>query len=205
MVGPVANPNFETSAENGIEAAEVKETQIPTEFVVSFGEHVAALLANFVAEERKTSGAPLNYQFTHYDVVQDLLGGLRDDGIRDQEQSLLGQLLDPKPPPPVKEELPPPPPARHDEHDRSHDLPPHRRDDFRRDDRDDWRRDDRRDWRRDDRDDRGDYGRGRPGYNNRPDQRGSDGRSLCRWFQSGRCTYGNSCKFAHEKPRDGPY
>merc|ERR1712203_1179344 len=105
-------------------------------------------------------------------------------GNAEQEQTLLGNLLDPKPAARKVEELPPAPPRpepRDRERDEYHDLPPHRREDFKQIDRE--RRDDA--YRRDDRDD---YGRGRPGYNqgynqgrdsNPGGRRGKDGRSLC--------------------------
>lgn len=197
VASPVADPNFELAAEVGIERADASRDSAAAgggacEFAVGLGEQVTALLASLVAEERKAGGAPLSYQYANYEVAQDLIGRLRENttGRGDEERELLEALLDPKPPP-AKEELPPPPRYNPDNSDRdlgSRDLrdgagmrglppPPPRRDSF-------------------------DGGFGGPpqrrndGFN--PDKRGSDGRSLCRQFQGGRCTYGDTCKFLHE-------
>lgn len=181
MVTPVENPNFEQAAEQGILRGDnYRDPHLSSnEFAVGVGEQVAALLANLVAEDRKSGGAPLHYQFANYDIVQDLLARLRDTGSEDEEYRLLEQLLDPKPA--AKEE---PQPSRDFDRDMGreflNDFPP--------------------------------QGpppmamgppmmappMGPPPMGFRPDRRGSDGRSLCRQFQSGRCTYGDNCKFLHE-------
>lgn len=188
VVSPVPVPDFEAAAEMGVERpGGDRDAQGPAgDFAVGFGEQVAAMLANLVSEERKSGGAPLNFQFANYEVVQDLLARLRDGGAREEENELLSTLMDPKPPVPKEE---PPPMRNFDDHrDRERrDFEPHR---------------DHRDF------DRGGDFRGLPpppSYHRgpppmRPDRRGSDGRSLCRQFQSGRCTYGDSCKFLHELP-----
>eukprot|EP00812_Abedinium_dasypus_P012586 NODE_6097_length_530_cov_254.037895.p1 GENE.NODE_6097_length_530_cov_254.037895~~NODE_6097_length_530_cov_254.037895.p1 ORF type:complete len:144 (-),score=26.71 NODE_6097_length_530_cov_254.037895:81-512(-) len=135
-----------------------------------------ALLASLIAEERKLTGAPLVYQYASFGIVQDLLSRLRHGGSAEEKREFMASLLDPKPP--VIKEDPPPrerdflgPPLR----------PPSMGVQF--------------------------DGPAGPGGNRRPppgpvvhrsDRRGSDGRSLCRQFQSGRCTYGDSCRFMHE-------
>lgn len=187
VVAPTPVPDLEAAAEVGLERpGGERDAQGPAaDFAVGFGEQVAAMLANFVSEERKAGGAPLSFQFANYEVVQDLLTRLRDGGAREEEQELLGMLLDPKPPmpkeePPVNREFDRERERREYDREREHERPdlrglPNYRDDF-----------------------------GRrappPGPGMRPDRRGSDGRSLCRQFQSGRCTYGDSCKFLHETP-----
>jgi len=227
VVEPVASPNFEAAAESGLDrTASANETPAETgDFAVGFGEQVAAMLANVVSEERKSGGAPLNFQFATYEVVQDLLMRVRDGGSREDETALLTALTDPKPAPPKEE----PPPERrnyggHDDRDRRDDFdrdrdrdsnnfnnlppPPSHRNDFG-GGRNDYGggRNDYGGGRNDYGGGRNDYGGGRNDYGGKgggggkgQDRRGSDGRSLCRQFQSGRCTYGDSCKFLHERP-----
>lgn len=193
------DPNFDQAAETGIAWSGVNDgfIQEPDGFAANVAEHVAALLGNLVAEERKAAGAPLPFQYTNYEVVADLLGGLRDGHASHDEQSkLFDQVLDPKPV--VRKE-----PPRED-----------RRDDYGDDrDRDRYeRRDDRDDYDRRDTTARS-PGRGRPPP---PPPPGSGsggmhsertpmprshrtGMNLCRQWQSGRCSYGDDCRFAHEK------
>eukprot|EP00747_Dinoflagellata_sp_TGD_P072270 gnl/TRDRNA2_/TRDRNA2_157408_c4_seq6.p1 gnl/TRDRNA2_/TRDRNA2_157408_c4~~gnl/TRDRNA2_/TRDRNA2_157408_c4_seq6.p1 ORF type:complete len:408 (-),score=72.39 gnl/TRDRNA2_/TRDRNA2_157408_c4_seq6:54-1196(-) len=221
MVAPIDAPNFEQAAESGMDrAVEVRDSGLSTEYAVSFGEQIMALLVNLVAEERKLGGAPLNYQFANYAIVQECSAGLRDGQSKEDLSKLIGDLMDPKPHIPE----PPRPNRDRDEHD-------NRDGDRMRDrDRSRDRSRDRGRGRSRDRDfhrrpgspppdfrgggdfrGRGDFGggnfrsddfrggggrRGGPG----PDRRGNDGRSLCRQFQNGRCTYGDTCKFAHERP-----
>jgi len=184
VVAPVEEPNFELAAEVGIDRADSTKDMLACDFPVGYGEQVAALLANLVAEERKSGGAPLNYQYANYEVVQDLLARLRDGGSREEENELLSSLLNPKPPPAKEEPIMMPPPLPREERDfpgppPGMPPPPRFYDDFRR-------------------------GPGNVPFP-RPDRRGSDGRSLCRQFQSGRCTYGDTCKFLHELAPPGPY
>jgi len=178
MVAPVAAPDFQEAAEAGL-VRDVPEREGHTaDYASGSGELIAALLANLVSEERKATGAPLPFQFAHFEVVHDLLARLRDSA-HEGPGALLGTLLDPKPPAPKKE--PPPPPREPERRDDRHGL-----DDFPRgpppgfDDRD-----------------RGPRGGGPPP---RGDRRGGDGRSICRQFQSGHCTYGDTCRFVHELP-----
>lgn len=203
MVAPAEDPNFEAAAEAGLERAE-SSAEANADFSVNCAEQVAALLINLVAEERKSGGAPLNFQYTTYDVVQDLLTGLRNGKGHDEtETAQLNTLLDPKPPV-VKEE-----PRRqnqdHDDRDkddragRPNRSPPRDRDD--QDGKGGGR--ERENYvpphRRDDDGPPRQNNRNRQNQQNQPDKRGNDGRSLCRQFQSGRCTYGDNCKFAHER------
>lgn len=189
LVSPVEAPNFELAAELGMDrpvgADDKSGSASSCDFAVSFGEQVAALLANLVAEERKSGGAPLNYQYASHEVAQDLLSRLRDGGGKEEEQKLLGAILDPKPTAPKEE-----PPTSHAmvkrDRDPDYDRPPPRNRDW--DQEEQFRRQD--DFER----------RGMGGMGGRPqqDRRGSDGRSICRQFQSGRCSYGETCKFLHE-------
>lgn len=195
MVKPKEDPNFEEAAEVGMEQADTQSDIIP-DFTTSCAEQVISLMVNLVSEERKSGGAPLNFQYASHEVVQDLLGKVRDGSSREEQNALLNTLLDPKPQV-AKEE-----PRRQERQDRQErrrsesadrggqairdrsprrSSPP-RRDDFM-------------------------GGKGGGNYSDRPqvqrvDRRGSDGRSLCRQFQSGRCTYGDTCKFLHEADPD---
>lgn len=191
LVSPVEAPNFEEAAELGMDrpvGANGKPEPSCT-FAVSFGEQVAALLANLVAEERKSGGAPLNYQYASHDVAQDLLSRLRDGGSsKEEEQRLMGAILDPKPTAP-KEEPPPSHAMMKRDRDPDYDRPQPRHYDGQRDQEEQFRRQDNFE--------RGIMG-GRPQHSGQQDRRGSDGRSLCRQFQSGRCSYGETCKFLHE-------
>lgn len=206
MVAPAEDPNFEAAAEVGMDRP-APDVVAPSEFSVSCAEQVASLMVNLVAEERKSGGAPLGFQYATYDVVQDLLFSLRDGGNgRDKENAdLMNSLLDPKPAAPPVQEPRRPQLELHDDRDRDRDAP--RRDDFdggRGDDRGPPPRRDAFDGFRDDRRGGGGGGGG-GGYGpagGRIDKRGSDGRSLCRQFQSGRCTYGDTCKFVHEHDPD---
>jgi hypothetical protein len=72
-----------------------------SDFAAGFGEEVAALLANLVSEERKSSGAPLSYQFAKFEVVEDLQSRLRrgfNGGSEGDTKDLMAALVDPKPP-----------------------------------------------------------------------------------------------------------
>jgi len=185
MVSPKESPNFEQAAEIGMEqkGGDQSAQVHPHEFAVGYAEHAAAILGNLVAEERKAGGAPLNYQYASYEVVQDIFMRLRDGATKEDQNTLLEALLDPKPLP-VKEDNE----RGHDRgyergHDRDHDQ-----------DRDAPREYDRPPPMEPPRDD---YRRPPPPM--RPDRRGSDGRSLCRQFQSGHCSYGDTCKFLHER------
>lgn len=202
MVAPAAAPNFDEAAEAGMEQPESNASGTGTEFAVACGEQVVALLANFVAEDRKSSGAPVSFQYASFELVQELFSKLRDstNGDDSDQRQLLEAVLDPRPP--SREDPPAPPPPRDPRGDFERDFrdfsgPPmgfdvdgKGKDRF---DRDRWADRDR--WNQD--------RRGPPGY--RPDRRGSDGRSLCRQFQNGRCTYGDTCKFVHEMAPHGPY
>jgi len=217
VVMPVEDPNFEVAAEVGIEqAADSSRDSMAKhqDFAVTFAEQVAAFLVNLVAEERKSGGAPLNFQYAQYEVVQDLLTRLKDGGAEDDKE-LVNALCDPKPPP--REE--PRRQVRHQEHDdrdQEHREPPRALENSAHDNRGDHREPPPR--RRDDNPGQrynsghsggyGDRGGGKGGKGGGRDQqqgfdkRGSDGRNLCRQFQSGRCTYGDNCRFLHEKDPD---
>lgn len=201
MVSPGEDPNFEASAEVGIEQVEESD-ELKRDYAVSCAEQVAALLANLVAEERKSGGAPLNYQYASFDVVQDLISRVRDGRVRGHDEDfLVNTILDPKPPvyhsnkevhkPAMESRRERRSPVRDDQDDRG------ARNRSRSGPRDGGRGDrppppdpPRRD------DNRG--GKGNYGKNQNRDNRGADGRSLCRQYQMGRCTYGDQCKFAHE-------
>lgn len=201
VVSPAASPDFRAAATAGLErgADERDSSGQSGGFVLGAAEQVAALMANLVAEERKAANAPLPFQFASYEVVHDLFARLRDGGSREEMQYLLNSLLDPKPSAPTRDE-----PTRGLD-DRGHDsqgagpggLPPPPMG-F-----------------------PGDYpgpplGMGPPGMGPpmgfgmgpppmmrgtpvvpRRDNRGNDGRPVCRQFQSGRCGFEN-CKFSHE-------
>eukprot|EP00932_Pfiesteria_piscicida_P006192 SRR837773.16118.p2 GENE.SRR837773.16118~~SRR837773.16118.p2 ORF type:complete len:362 (-),score=95.28 SRR837773.16118:12-1037(-) len=204
VVAPATSPDFTASARSGLErGAESKDSSSQSgSFVLGVGEQVAALTANLVAEERKAANAPLPFQFASYEVVHDLFARLRDGGSREEMQDLLAVLLDPKPQFPSREphfpvpddrpggDGPPgalaPPPGSFGDFPGPPmgmgppGMPP--------------------------------MGMGPPGMPGmgmprrgtpavaRGDGRGRDGRNLCRQFQSGHCSYGDSCKFAHEIP-----
>lgn len=189
LVSPAEAPIFEKAAEAGMEWADTnRDTQpAPYDFAVSMAEQAAALLVNLVAEERKAGGAPLSFQYANYEVVQDLLSRVRDGAMPDEQSDLLDALLDPKPTQPK----PDPDAVRPggDDHrggcggggdsreaafgGMPPPMPPPR----------------------------DQFSGGPPMGGMRSDRRGSDGRSLCRQFQSGRCDYGDSCKFLHETGR----
>lgn len=230
MVTPAEDPNFELAAEVGMDRSDNQPDA--TDFTVSCAEQVISLMVNLVAEERKSGGAPLNFQYASYEVVQETLSNVRDGSSREEQNELLNTLLDPKPQV-IKEEprrqeqrqerrrsesADRRPPAIRDQHD-DRDRAPPRHDNFG--------------------GGMGGHGGGdrgsgswqcECGFNNRAgndicggpggslgckapkrdrggprpqtDRRGSDGRSLCRQFQSGRCTYGETCKFLHESDPD---
>jgi len=208
VVAPIESPDFDLAVGTGMDQLPregARDLQsISSEFAVGLGEQVAAMLVNLVAEERKSHNAPLNFQYANCEVAQDLLARLRDGGSREEERDLLNTLMDPKP-------------AQREEPRRDRDR------DY--DDRDYGRDADRDMGSRGLRSDRQDFGpppqsRGYDDFGSRgprggqqqvpppfrPDRRGSDGRSLCRQFQSGRCNYGDTCKFLHERgPAGGPY
>lgn len=97
VVAPTEAPNFEAAAELGMERGDAgRENQTGGDYIVSFAEQVAAMLANLVAEERKASGAPLNFQYANYDVVLELLAHLRDGLNKNGEPNSLSALLDPQ-------------------------------------------------------------------------------------------------------------
>jgi len=169
---PAEDPNFEQSAEVGIEMASRIEHASEADFATSLGEWVAASLANLVAEERKASGAPLSYQYANYEVVSDLLSRTRDGTSKEEQAGLLDTLLDPKPPAPTQA---PEKMNKEVEHDRE---------EFR------------------DRGDQGgfqnDGNRGKGG-GMRSDRPPPPGRQFCRYYQrDGRCTYGDNCRFVHD-------
>jgi len=204
MVSPAEDPNFEDAAEVGMERAETQSEPAP-DFTTSCAEQVISLLVNLVAEERKSGGAPLNFQYTSYEVVQDLLSKTREGGTPKEQSDLLNTLLDPKPL--VVKEDPPHRNFDRDRQERRRSESPDRNQPALRD-RDPSPRGRQPSPRRNDFDDRrgkgGGGGKG-GGPSFQADRRGNDGRSLCRQFQSGRCTYGDSCKFAHESENERRY
>mmetsp|Transcript_114 Transcript_114/g.166 ORF Transcript_114/g.166 Transcript_114/m.166 type:complete len:370 (+) Transcript_114:112-1221(+) len=181
MVSPLDAPNFEAAAEGGMDRAEVpRETQLQVcDFRASYAEQLVALLTNFVAEDRKSHGAALPFQFVNHDILQDLFSKLRDGSIEETAE-LVDAILDPKPVI-IKEEMPtvrhegkgdfPGQMALHD-HDFMDDAPPEIP----------------------------------PKGKGKGKKKGADGKfrpatgkgSLCRQFQTGRCTFGANCKFVHE-------
>lgn len=208
IASPSPAPDFEIAAESGLERVgnltDARDNNPTGEFASGFGEQVASALANIVSEDRKSTGAPLNFQFASYEVISELLGRLREGAPREDMNNLMGMLVDPKPAPPKKEE-----PRHIAERPRSrsppfrggggrdgHDFdrgggggrsPPRGHGDFRAPPRHD------------------DFGRGPPrggpppmGKGMHSDRRSGDGRSICRQFQSGHCSYGDTCKFAHD-------
>lgn len=205
VVAPVEDPNFEDAAQVGIEKpGTAQESEAQPDFSVGYADQVASLLCNLVADERKSSGAPLNFQFANYEVIQDLLSRLRD-GSRGDEDTLLNALLDPKPPDRKEEQR-----RQHQERQLADDMERDRPLPIMNHDRDQdfGPRGDRGPPRHDNFDGPRRYGGGKGGGggggggNFNPDRRGGDGRSVCRQFQAGRCTYGDTCKFAHEKDPD---
>jgi len=199
MVAPMEDPNFDDAAAEGFERAvpDDKRFQVPEGFAVSLGEQVAAVLSNLVAEDRKSGGAPLNFQFSNFEVAQELLQKLREGSSKEEESDLLASLLDPKPhqvkeKPPMNEEEssgPPPPGGPAPFPPGGPPPPPH----F------------------------GPCGPGGPPPFGAPHGGGppgppmfgggkgcfgkGDGKrpNLCRQFQFGRCTYGENCRFLHER------
>merc|ERR1712187_664397 len=126
----------------------------------------------------KAGGAPLSFQYANYEVAPDMFARLRDGGSKEEQNSLMEVLLDPKPPA-VKEN------KNEGEDDRDRER-----------DRED------RDRPRDDYDrPRDDFDSGPPrgkGGGMRSDQK-VQGRSVCRQFQrDGRCSYGDNCRFVHQ-------
>lgn len=173
VISPVEAPNFEVAAETGMERSD-SSRETGGDFAVSFGEHVASLLVNLVAEERKAGGAPLSFQYANYEIVQDLMSRLRDGATRLEQSGLLESLLDPKPVQPKEEPRPErrsPPPFR-DNHD--FDRPPPMMN----------------------------MGKGdSKGFDKGHGDRRPGGRqvNVCRQYQQGgRCSYGDNCRFAHE-------
>lgn len=206
VVSPVEDPNFDMAAEVGIEHGDSSRDSMAKhqEFAVTFAEQVAAFLVNLVAEDRKSGGAPLNFQYAQYEVVQDLTTRLRDGGA-DDDKELVNALLDPKPPP---REEPRRQMMRHQEHDdrdQEPREPPRALENSGHDDRDGEPPARRRDDNAGNRYNSGNQGGGgKGGQQQYRDKKGSDGRNLCRKFQVGRCTFGDNCRFAHEKDPNGP-
>mmetsp|Transcript_71425 Transcript_71425/g.149248 ORF Transcript_71425/g.149248 Transcript_71425/m.149248 type:complete len:383 (-) Transcript_71425:257-1405(-) len=203
VVEPVTQSDFSSAAIAGLDRfGEEKDASGSTgQFVLGFGEKVAGLLGNLVAEERKAAHAPLPFQFVNYEVVQDLLARLRDGGSREEMQDLVSMVLDPKPHVPKEETnnkasadepgrgglpnsefLNPGPPtgggsafgggAPSMAPPPGMPPPPHGGG--------------------------GGGGGSRAPGKNPPMRRTADGRNLCRLFQTGRCSYGDNCRFAHE-------
>jgi len=176
MVSPMDAPNFEAAAEAGMEGLEVKSESGPAcDFRASCAEQLVALITNFVAEDRKSQGADLPFQFASYEILQDLFSKLRDGSIDDSSE-LLSAILDPKPVIPKEPEIIPEPDMG------KGDFPPMGPglDDF-----------------------PGDHP---PPAKGKGKKKGADGKlrpaqgkgSLCRQFQTGRCTFGANCRFVHE-------
>ncbi|CAE7297217.1 Clec4e [Symbiodinium natans] len=187
MVTPLEDPNFDDAAAAGLErtAPEDKGFQVDG-FAACFGEQVIAAIANLVAEDRKPGSVPLNCQYASFEVAQELLTKLKEGGGRDQEQNdLLASLTEPKPQVPKQEEFPREDPLGH--------LPPT-------------------------------MGPGPPGPPPFPGPGpgppppgppmggpmgggdwkgkggfGKGGSRICRQFQFGRCTWGENCRFIHER------
>lgn len=197
MVSPMEDPNFDDAAAEGLERAvpDDKSFKVPEGFAVSLGEQVAAVLSNLVAEDRKAGGAPLNFQYSNFEVARELLQKLRDGSSKEEESDLLANLLDPKPhqikeqKPMNEEEGPPRPPTGGPPQGVT--VPPRN------------------------------FGPDGPGGPGGPPPSGGppgpppfkgEGKGFfgkgegkrpnyCRQFQYGRCTYGDNCRFLHEMQR----
>lgn len=171
MVSPMEEPNFDEAAAVGLEKtnAETKTFKVPDGFAHGLGEQVIAALVNLTAEDRKPGSVPLNCQYASYEVAQELLGTLKE-GNRDEEQELLKALRDPKLLQPRVED----PIVREDLGPPPHPGPP--------------------------------SFNGPPGPPPPPDKGfgkgggfSKGGGRLCRQFQYGRCTWGENCRFVHER------
>lgn len=188
MVAPAEDPNFEAAAEAGIEESHAAPSAF-SDYSVCTAEQIASCLVGMVADERKASGAPLNFQYASNEVLRDLCGLLKNE-IRAPnvtQNDLINMLLDPRP---VQPQLP----KETNQEARSKDK----------EDDKDGGNESRDNAQNNDSGGGGQRGRGNynySGYQAR-DKKGSDGRALCRNYNSGRCAYGDNCRFLHERDPD---
>ncbi|CAJ1460867.1 unnamed protein product [Effrenium voratum] len=176
LVTPLDDPNFDDAAAAGLEQTVTeKPFKVPDGFAISLGEQVIAALVNLAAEDKKPGSVPLNCQYASFEVAQELLAKLKDGGSQEEEKDLVNQLLDPKPRQPKEEPLPPEDfgmvPAPVPPRNFGSPAPPPS----------------------------GASMGGPPPYGGKGGGFGKGGSRICRQFQFGRCSWGENCRFVHER------
>lgn len=173
MVSPAEDPNFEQAAEVGIEQVD-SSTENPS-FKGACSEQVISLLVNLVAEDRKSGGAPLNFQYASYEIVHDLMTMAHVGARPEAEKEAIDALLDPKP---INREPPKHQQTNAEARARSR-SPPAIRDGH------------------DDRDRDHNSGGNKGGGKGYKDNRAPSGKNYCRKYQTNECTFGANCRFEH--------